>query len=907
MNNTQNIINDTIFNDLNNYLSKNMNTSSIQTNGTSAINSTTTTNNINNSTNSNVVKNCIKFKLSNEKLLSFINNKLTFISNDSNNLTTDEDIDRTILPNKSVQFFTKLDKFKYKINNNLVTALDEKDQKTITLDGKEASHIIKDETELIKPTFYDIVKNSTEIQFYNPNDLDKFEAQFWKKFKILDDDNQSTSNIKSEDDNSSDIKIDTEDIDMDNNSNNNNKDTTTELRNVNFYYSFANNLSILQNCNLNILNISNFITTKGNIINRFTQNNWNSIILLNGGILIIYIANSNDLKDNDNDNNVEDLNIVNDIDESVLNLPTYLQEKNINFTKITLYPGDLIILKPSVTYFLASLNDSIIEINEFLLNYNTMKNELKNFSILRSTSPSLTSVNTASANNISRVSSPFLSRMMDLSNIIEPTLDDSKLASTTSNNNANTNVEFSNTGAIESNAINATVNNIKNSPLANADGSINLSSITNNNRAMLPATKVSPNSPFSSSPNTMPLSSSVNNTTNKLPSIYNLTNVPPLQPRTIVANNSRNNVLNNLTYSGGFSSSTNQSGMSNVYPLQSTYPSSRINNDNLIAMSLTSMANSGNSSPGKVLLSPVLKTGSLINSSNNNANSSFNSNNNYRTTGYGTNNYNTNFSTVNSNNSYNNTSNSTFIPDVTSPTQHSSSTLPFLKRTKSSNIVTLNISRESSQSPVLSGRVVIEPKPLKKYTLSNPGDNSNNISGVSTIGNTTGVTSGTIGNSQLNNSGGASSTLMNEMTVTSPSNYNFGNNGSTSNSAQNNNNSITTNESPATSATSTPTKKKLETKRTRRNNTSSSKFNRDEIIMSEFGKIYVCQECKRQFSSGHHLTRHKKSVHSGEKPYSCPKCGKKFKRRDHVLQHLNKKIPCIPADSDEIKIKSINT
>lgn len=76
--------------------------------------------------------------------------------------------------------------------------------------------------------------------------------------------------------------------------------------------------------------------------------------------------------------------------------------------------------------------------------------------------------------------------------------------------------------------------------------------------------------------------------------------------------------------------------------------------------------------------------------------------------------------------------------------------------------------------------------------------------------------------------------------------------------------------------------------------TQPTKFTSDEVVVSKFGKVYVCQECKRQFSSGHHLTRHKKSVHSGEKPYSCPKCGKRFKRRDHVLQHLNKKIPCVP-------------
>ena len=90
-------------------------------------------------------------------------------------------------------------------------------------------------------------------------------------------------------------------------------------------------------------------------------------------------------------------------------------------------------------------------------------------------------------------------------------------------------------------------------------------------------------------------------------------------------------------------------------------------------------------------------------------------------------------------------------------------------------------------------------------------------------------------------------------------------------------------------------------------NAQAPKFTSDEIIMSETGKVYVCLECKRQFTSGHHLTRHKKSVHSGEKPHSCPKCGKKFKRRDHVLQHLNKKIPCVPEEGSSNAIATTAT
>lgn len=75
----------------------------------------------------------------------------------------------------------------------------------------------------------------------------------------------------------------------------------------------------------------------------------------------------------------------------------------------------------------------------------------------------------------------------------------------------------------------------------------------------------------------------------------------------------------------------------------------------------------------------------------------------------------------------------------------------------------------------------------------------------------------------------------------------------------------------------------------------STKFRPEEIIRTENGKTYKCCICNRQFSSGHHLTRHKKCVHSNLKPYPCPKCDKRFKRKDHVMQHLQKKQTCKPV------------
>lgn len=163
--------------------------------------------------------------------------------------------------------------------------------------------------------------------------------------------------------------------------------------------------------------------------------------------------------------------------------------------------------------------------------------------------------------------------------------------------------------------------------------------------------------------------------------------------------------------------------------------------------------------------------------------------------------------------------------------------LPFIKRLKSPNRVTLNISRESSRSPV--------------------SFNSEFRSPLATHSVVTGTA--------------PANTSLNQVTV------------------------------PIESPPSSPTR----AIRTSKRSPQPSKLTPEEIILSEKGKVYVCQECKRQFSSGHHLTRHKKSVHSGEKPHSCPKCGKKFKRRDHVLQHLNKKIPCTGGNGSASKKSSI--
>ncbi|SGZ40059.1 uncharacterized protein HGUI_02259 [Hanseniaspora guilliermondii] len=66
-----------------------------------------------------------------------------------------------------------------------------------------------------------------------------------------------------------------------------------------------------------------------------------------------------------------------------------------------------------------------------------------------------------------------------------------------------------------------------------------------------------------------------------------------------------------------------------------------------------------------------------------------------------------------------------------------------------------------------------------------------------------------------------------------------------------------------------------------------------EVIQDEKGnRKYRCIHCMKFFQSGHHLTRHKTSVHSMLKLFECLRCGKQFKRKDHAWQHVCKKLSC---------------
>ena len=465
---------------------------------------------------------------------------------------------------------------------------------------------------------------------------------------------------------------------------------------------------------------------------------------------------------------------------------------------------------------------------------------------LRSTSPSLNQTLNQANPSLSRVSSPFLSRMMDLSNIIEPTLDDQTLKRRL----------------------------ISPQPLQ----------LKNDQQQ----TKLSNQS-----------SSSLQNTT--------------------VTTNTTNN---------------NNNGAVPLAPLavrSFTTPSSALfdyNDDNLLALSLTSMANSGNSSPRlrkPMLNSPIDHYGnSNINSSLMAATNNFNSSNNSNTlrplfSPSGNNSthqlaYETiplsNNNRLLNNGSFQNNNINTSSPllqsypsnyNISSP--NGSNNPPFIKRPKSSNIVTLNISRESSRSPISmnnnTGNDNQQQQQNQIITNNNNNNPSNNInqqlnnikySSLNQIENPNGRipmdNNGTpiTKKKKLNNNRRVLSSPLSGLATTATIPITTNTLLNQQPTATINNDEYIKNQNLTTDLTTTTTN----------SNVQPTKFTSEEVVVSKFGKVYVCQECKRQFSSGHHLTRHKKSVHSGEKPYSCPKCGKRFKRRDHVLQHLNKKIPCVP-------------
>ncbi|CAI4058125.1 histone demethylase GIS1 SKDI_04G3230 [Saccharomyces kudriavzevii IFO 1802] len=504
-------------------------------------------------------------------------------------------------------------------------------------------------------------------------------------------------------------------------------------------------------------------------------------------------------------------------------------------------------------------------------------------SSLRSTTP--TGVNqflNMNQTTISRISSPLLSRMMDLSNIVEPTLDvptskfkrkvltpqlpQMNIPSNSSNfgtpSLTNTNSLLSNITATSTNPStltngNQNYNNSNNNNDDDDNNNNNNNNISNNNN-------------------------NSNNNDNNSNGVANATAAIAATNNTTGANSTTNNSSNNNI-------STVPSSMMHSSTLNGSSGLGGDNDDNMLALSLATLANSATASP-RLTLPP------LSSPMNSNGNIAFNGN------------------SSNGNNSYSNgaavatgaatsaphslpivSPNPTYSPNPLSlyltnsknplnsglaPLSPSTSNIPFLKR---NNVVTLNISREASKSPI-SSFVNDYRSPLG---VSNPLMYSSTINDYS---NGTGIRQNSNNINPLD-AGPSFSPLHKKPKILS------GDDNSNNNS--NFDYSFTGNKQEPTSAILNDNTNNDDNYRNSSMNNNgigyhshSSKFGENEVIMSDHGKIYICRECNRQFSSGHHLTRHKKSVHSGEKPHSCPRCGKRFKRRDHVLQHLNKKIPC---------------
>ncbi|EDO18458.1 hypothetical protein Kpol_1032p52 [Vanderwaltozyma polyspora DSM 70294] len=435
-------------------------------------------------------------------------------------------------------------------------------------------------------------------------------------------------------------------------------------------------------------------------------------------------------------------------------------------------------------------------------------------SSIRSTSPNQSQFFNGNQTTISRISSPLLTRMMDLSNIVEPTLEDPTLKFKK---------RLTTSQVSSPKLINTAVLNSHDPTLSSTAQELQRT-----------ASNTAPNSSHAAHSN-------------------------------MTANNPTLSLLED-------------------------------NDDNMLALSLASMANSRVSSPRLTLpplnsaldpssISMNLNNNSLLSNDNtpNMSSISLNTSNNPNS------NLNQNSSILSPKPSYN--TNPLSYQSVSSvvnksipgaPSSPTTAKLPFIKRLKSPNIVTLNISREGSKSPVSFVSDYRSPlgvtNPLTYTGASNSSLSQLQQLDFNTNNGNINITSSNIIGNTVDTIPSPQPPAQKKPKLEKKSNQNF--------------------------SSSAPTAGRKKQSSNQPTPSQQTKFASNEIIISENGKVYICQECKRQFSSGHHLTRHKKSVHSGEKPHSCPKCGKRFKRRDHVLQHLNKKIPCTQDGSSSAPVAS---
>ena len=568
---------------------------------------------------------------------------------------------------------------------------------------------------------------------------------------------------------------------------------------------------------------------------------------------------------------------------------------------------------------------------------------------------------------LSRVSSPLLSKMMDLSNIIEPTLDNSNLKFQTRRRYGSPK-----SLRLDDNPLDTTLRR----PLSRSG----------TGPMVLPQKFGTTTTTTTTTTGVAPNSSSIGaaSTTATVGS---------------ATNNNNNNNSNNTA--GNFGSAANSASQTpTLVPLAlrtCTVPSAALfdyNDDNLLALSLTSMANSSHSSPRPwkpTLNSPIDNTLNSIDSNRSysasnvsRANSNTGSNLPYRFTGT----LDRRIGQINLNNSNNNNNNNIGVSNVnrpSSPLMHVQSSdsnsnpayiLPFLKRVKSSNVVTLNVSRETSRSPVpmastdtnqvpsavTSGMSTAPqttgmnqysymskfPQPEESKPLQGRGQSQSQLQqpSIPELGYNNSFDLGPLPinkKPRLQTRVLSSPSALSVLAMTSSPLINEAELGPMPTSADMRS---LTNPFPLVGLKGVPTApsqqqtgphfhsppSEMATLALRNSQLGQQKQeqgqeqrlhnretlgetldgegqgkNRDPGVTNRSGRVYICQECKRHFSSGHHLTRHRKSVHSEEKPFSCPKCGKKFKRRDHVLQHLNKKIPCITGADNAPVVPRLHT